>query len=63
MNECLVDFIDLALIIGLKEFEMSRIPLSANDCQFTGFLRLVGIDDVGGCISSLVVKLRAYYLV
>ena len=48
MNECLVDFIDLALIIGLKEFEMSGIPTSANDCLFTGSLKLVGIDDVGG---------------
>ena len=48
MNECLADFIDLALIIGLKEFEMSGIPTSVNDCLFTGLLRLVGIDDVGG---------------
>ena len=48
MNECLVDFMNLALIIGLKEFEMSRIPMSYTDCLFTGSLRLVGIDDVGG---------------
>ena len=44
----------------------SEIPMSANDCLFTSTMRLVGIDDVGGWvarISSLVGKLRAYYLV
>ena len=26
----------------------SKIPMSANDCLFTGSLKLVDIDDVGG---------------